>query len=696
MNKLKYVNIVFCKQTTCCITFSADMNHIPRLSEGIYSGMCQEVGSPTQVKMRREVADVQEVLGKFFWKGDRIDGFLSGSRREGFRFQSSDKDIMIWLPNHKLISDLSHISLYRTPQHTVILMEWESLPPGFTRLKMMTPTSNQAIQKACVTIDNELYISSARHMQSFTINFDKVHLSSELHGPCKTFNIRGEDTDIAFCFRSHHWPEVALPWIQRCRLKQWPTEYVLSAIIKEGCHVVPISSLPSRDERESEWRISFSRSEQMLVYSMNHCQFLCYGLLKIFLKEVINAENNNPCLCSYFMKTIVFWVIQSNSSRQWFPSDLLHSFWTCFKLLVSWVYKGECPNFFIPENNMFRLKVIGHTQSELFNQLYDLYCKGISCLLLSPTIGKYLNLMMMVINRTLEYMETDILHDSWFFDEKTIETHCDNEKDYVLSLNFTENLLMTRLTEYQTTTVDRHRFTLIRDFSWFMVNQILTISSNRDRIYIYKKAINMMKLATRMSSSSEILYLALFYYRICAYEKSLKCLQMAKNKWFMPYVLYDGRTSEEMYRHCLMGLPLGERLRHALICDICLHNSYTYIDELELEQNTNRSASLFIPPFVMLNMLFVLNHHRLGDTVRSQQSREDLHTLLLYDDGTRVREKLKDISWQILGICQQICGDCVGALDSYRRSLKETPHHGIQKATLSRIQTINDMHVING
>ena len=283
-----------------------------------------------------------------------------------------------------------------------------------------------------------------------------------------------------------------------------------------------------------------------------------------------------------------------------------------------------------------------------------------------------------------------------FFYEMTIETNNDNEKEFASSLIFTENLLMKRLTAYQATTVDRHRFTLIRDFSWFMVNQILTISSNRDRIYIYKKAIDMMTLATGMSSSSEILYLALFYYRICAYEKSLKCLQKAKNKWFMPYILYDGHTSEEMYRHCIMGLPLGERLRKALICDICLHNIHIYIDELELEQTTNRSASLFIPPFVMLNMLFVLNHHRLGDTVRSQQSREDLQTMLLYDDGTRVRERLKDISWQILGICQQICGEYVGALDSYRRSPQETPYHGIKKLTMSRIQTLNDMLVIYG
>ena len=40
-------------------------------------------------------------------------------------------------------------------------------------------------------------------------------------------------------------------------------------------------------------------------------------------------------------------------------------------------------------------------------------------------------------------------------------------------------------------------------------------------------------------------------------------------------------------------------------------------------------------------MLFVLNHQILGDIFRSQQSLQDLHTLMLYDDGTRVQVLLE-------------------------------------------------------
>ena len=70
------------------------------------------------------------------------------------------------------------------------------------------------------------------------------------------------DVDSAYCFRSHHWPIVALPWIQRCQLKNWPPESILSAIVQDECHIVPIGSLPDRD---NELRNFFSGAEQKLI-----------------------------------------------------------------------------------------------------------------------------------------------------------------------------------------------------------------------------------------------------------------------------------------------------------------------------------------------------------------------------------------------------------------------------------------------
>ncbi|XP_078337562.1 uncharacterized protein LOC144626698 [Crassostrea virginica] len=494
---------------------------------------------------------------------------------------------------------------------------------------------------------------------------------------------------------SRHWPIEALPWIQRCQLSHWPSERVLSAIVNEGCHVVPIGSAPERDR---EWRVSFSGAEQKLVYSMNHCQFLCYGLLKIFLKEVID-QNNPSCLCSYFMKTIMFWVIQCDSSLHWVPCNLLSCFWTCFKVLLSWVYKGECPNFFIPQNNMFRVKVVGQTQVSLFEQLYALYNRGIPCLLISHTIGWFLNKVIlhgMLTFRTEESnLISDVMLDICLYQEMLNwgDFCVKNSEEAVRYMIAFEQLNNSALTLFQTVTMQYLFSAMLKNLSCLLSSQ--TIATNKKWKYSDNKSLFIMKLAVKIGCVSQILYLAIHYYRNCQYEMSLQCLQRAQDKISKPYVIYGKNVNEEMYRRAMAGVSLSDRMRKCLICDIKLHNEYAYIDELVPEQEANKAdgaGSLFIPPLVMLHMLFVLTHHGLGDTVRSQQSLQDLHALLLYDDGTHVPEDLRDISWQILGICQHTCGDNVGALNSFHCSLQQSPYSRsrIQKATMLRIQTINE------
>ena len=110
----------------------------------------------------------------------------------------------------------------------------------------------------------------------------------------------------------------------------------LQQIVSGGCHFVAIGAKESPTEL-IEWRISFSATEKILIHSMNHVQFLCYGLLKIFLKEaiVINTEIKG-LLCSYFLKTSLFWEISRNS-LVWNASSYLSCFWICFQRLLDWI-----------------------------------------------------------------------------------------------------------------------------------------------------------------------------------------------------------------------------------------------------------------------------------------------------------------------------------------------------------------------
>ena len=94
-----------------------------------------------------------------------------------------------------------------------------------------------------------------------------------------------------------------------------------------GCHFVAIGAKESPTEL-IEWQISFSATEKTLIHSMNQVQFLCYGILKIFLKEAIDINTEmKGLLCSYryFLKTSLFWEISTNS-LVWNASN----FFSCF------------------------------------------------------------------------------------------------------------------------------------------------------------------------------------------------------------------------------------------------------------------------------------------------------------------------------------------------------------------------------
>ncbi|XP_062586863.1 uncharacterized protein LOC134248487 [Saccostrea cucullata] len=475
---------------------------------------------------------------------------------------------------------------------------------------------------------------------------------------------------------SHHWPSLAFPWIQRCHQQGWPSKTVLSDIFKGGFHLVPIGSTV---ESILEWRISFSLAEQKLVYSMNHTQFLCYGLLKMFLKEVINSNEGSPILCSYFTKTAVFWVIQYNSSLTWTPENILPCFWECFKLLIYWVFTGECPNFFIPQNNMFRFKLTGSIQTLLFNKLYELYCKGISSLLLSETLRPFLSQAILYRGLRVCTDEGSIITNteleiSLFEEFREYGHTVSSVVEFAALMKNIEIEISKRLTPYQEATVQIMTSDILRNTAMLKLCNVYQ-HKNRNKFYYTANYVSrLLKLSCTLGCVTDILHLAMYYYKTCRYEESLNCLQKAQDRMTKPYIIYCGHGNLDIYRRCTIGMSLCRKMRIAVVKNIELESRYTYIDELILEQkisDENGRTVLFIPPLVMLHMLFILTHHRLGDTVRSQQSLQDLQTLLLHDD-----EVYDGKFWNLV-------------YESYQHSLQQYPYNKLQEATLFRINTLS-------
>eukprot|EP00105_Crassostrea_gigas_P027609 XP_011448995.1 PREDICTED: uncharacterized protein LOC105343365 [Crassostrea gigas] len=659
---------------------------VQKMSESVYVGMCHKIGTPQQVTARRDIVDIEELLenqhgvGRIMW---------SGSMREGFRFHDSDMDTMIWSTNIRVIWDFSQSEFYNTHRQVLILCDSSESPAGFTLLWLPLERAGRLVLSSCVRMNGGLYISSSKYRDNTCTSFSP---DSRVHGPCSSGTDGPLDHDVAYCFVSDFWPPSAASWINRCH--SWPLPHVVNDIVRNGCHFVAIGHKLGNHE-DKEWRISFSQAEYKLVYSMNHTQFLTYGMLKLFLKEIINngLRDEDKLLCSYHMKTAVFWAIQQNTLPHWCPQNLLVGFWVCFKLLLKWVYEGISPNFFIPENNMFLSKIHGQAQTSLFRRLYGLYEKGIALLLHSPSIRSSIIDVLCNPRLTVCTDEHTLISEAEFDVELFGEIysndalHPSDLQRCMKNLHTVEHLIGSPLIQYQVVSLQKHTASILQRTAFILHNMHANTGVNKQVYIADKMSCHMLKLAAKFGFVSDMLYIAMYYYKTLRYREALSVIEVTKVKLAQPYLMSLGYVDKERYTEAVGGQSWSTKIRLAVAMNIKLENEICYICELLLEQQSSRQnigSSLFIPPFVLLHMLEFLSSRHVN-TMRAQTSLDDLQVLVHHDQGLYISDELRDISWEILGICQQMAGDLQAALYSYQQSLRQFPFNRIQTATIQRI-----------
>ncbi|XP_078321053.1 uncharacterized protein LOC144621518 [Crassostrea virginica] len=665
------------------------------LCESVFVRLCQIVGTSVQVAFRRETVDIKEMVKRRVADNDEIIAMESGSIREGFRLEGSDIDYMFWRNDQRVISDMFQSEHYYTEDKTLILSDSSESPPGFTLLELLTPTTNREVQSACVPMNDRLYISSSLFRQQTQTHYFPGSIG---HGPCESGKLPGGvEYDCAWCFVCDFWPLSASSWINRCH--SWPDREVVDEIVRNGGHFVPIGH-PLGLHKQEEWRISFSLAEHKLVHSMNHCQFLTYGLLKIFLKEVIDkqSEKTNKLLCSYHMKTVIFWVIQQDAVPLWCPQNLLASFWVCFKILLKWVYEGVCPNFFIPENNLFLSKVHGSAQRKLFLELHGLYEKGLVCLLESPSIKSCITNVLcnprLSICTNEDRMISECDHDKELFDEIDRDTsYSPKNLDHCIKYLHTIELMIGEpLTQYQVLILQRSTATILQSTAFTLHNMYTNTGLNKQMYIADRMSCHMLKLAAKFGCISDMMYIAMFYCKTFRYREALYITEMIKVKLAQPGLMYGRRVDPERYTEAVGGQPWSTKMRQAVAHDITLNNHTCYINELTPEQQSalqNGSKLLRIPLFVVLHFVEFLCYRHI-DTTLAQTALEELQVLVHHDQGLYVQGINRDISWEILGICQQMTGNLQAALYFYKQSITQFPWNKLQNATKMRIQ---DLHI---
>ena len=522
-----------------------------------------------------------------------------------------------------------------------------------------------------------------------------------MHGPCSSGTHHNVlDYDYAYGFVSDFWPPCASSWKDRCHL--WPQRHVVDNIVRSGCHFVAIGHrlCPGKHE-DNEWRISFSQAEQKIVYAMNHTQFLTYGLLKLFVNEINRGlREEEKLLCSYHIKTIIFWAIQKNTIDLWHPQNLLAGFWVCFKLLLKWLYEGVCPNFFIPEDNMFLNKVHGETQRNLFDQLYGLYEKGIAFLLQIPCMSSCIMNVLCNPRLSVSTDESSLVSeaalDREFFTEIYAHGSTVGRRDFkscIEYLHIVEQLLITfrsSLSECQIILLQKDTATILQRCALTLHDKYIQASNaKKNRMYtVDKRCCYMLKLAAKFGFVSDLLYIAIYFYKTFRHREALTVIEMTKIKLAQPGLMYNRQVDPEMYTGAVGGQPRFKKKRNAVVFDMFLDNSSScmFVPELTPEHMSSSllKSGLFISPGILLHMLeFLCSRH--VDPMRAQAALDDLQVLVHQDQGITVPVLYKDTSWEILGICQQMTGNNQAALYSYRQSLRQKPWNKIQTATRQRI-----------
>ena len=97
---------------------------------------------------------------------------------------------------------------------------------------------------------------------------------SAIQGPScnKTIDIDisfNMSTDDVPCLVSPLWPKCALDFLSRPRPRDWPSKELLDRIEQAGCHVVAIGH-PRSDNKDAEWRWSFSVAEKELTLTLTN------------------------------------------------------------------------------------------------------------------------------------------------------------------------------------------------------------------------------------------------------------------------------------------------------------------------------------------------------------------------------------------------------------------------------------------
>ena len=281
-------------------------------------------GSEESVRIREDFCKIHDCIASI----DDINWYYTGSKAEGLDLPGSDDDYMIDI-NNMCDTEASESlqDLVQSTRRNKLLIVTDYVPPAFAMLKYVS-LQDQRLLRSAVPMNNEAYLSNQLVVSSHWRQSNKT-TSSRIQGPSVEVWNEYADTsesgiDNVPSIICQFWPKTAAEWKDRPRHYGWPPQRVKEYVEQFGCHLVPVGH-PLSSRKLLEWRLSFSIGERTLVWSFNHTQLQCYAVMKLILKEYVKtkcAEKHKSVLCSYFIKTFLFWQFEKTDLSFWQKTNL--------------------------------------------------------------------------------------------------------------------------------------------------------------------------------------------------------------------------------------------------------------------------------------------------------------------------------------------------------------------------------------
>ena len=341
------------------------------------------VGTEEIVQIRQDYCRIRDFLISYENATNNFITYYTGSKAEGLNLPGSDDDFMHDINNKDDIQVIQSVQEAESLQDKdVFVMTTENVSPCFALLRSVRHIRNNVLFNACRYIDNTLYLSSDLYVHNWELeNSKSVAGITSRQGPAIEAWLPYMDpsesgTDIVLSIHCPFWPDAAKEWRIRLRKFGWPSPNDLKTIVDFGFHLVPVGH-PHSTRNIMEWRMSFSVAERTLAWSFNHVQMQCYAVMKLILKEFINphCSPSSRVLCSYFIKTLIFWVCEETDLSHWGKERFRECVIHLLRKLHECVRNKYLRHYFIPSFNLLSVKMTDQAQTELLG-IFDIVLKS--------------------------------------------------------------------------------------------------------------------------------------------------------------------------------------------------------------------------------------------------------------------------------------------------------------------------------